>query len=252
MMPDEIVLKGTPPEAVKAALEGATVTGIGRKGKYWWIELDRRPWVFGHLGMTGYLVDLSSGEVDRRVHGIRQGEENGDIRFLKLLIETEDGGRIAFTDGRRLARLWLAESPSADKSVSALGFDVRDELPPATELHARLVKRKAPLKAILMDQGFFAGVGNYMADETMFQARLSPHRLGSSLTLAEVKRLRQALESITDHAITVGADYVHFPDDWLFHHRWGGGRGPEHYQGHPIQRDQIGGRTTAWVPKLQR
>lgn len=249
---DDIVLKGLPADVVRQALEGATVERVGRKGKYWWWELDRRPWAFGHLGMTGHVFDLATGDTDKRVHGLKQGLVDGEPRFLKVLVEMDDGGRLAFTDGRRLARFWLGESPETDRAISALGYDVHEELPAVGVLHEKLVRRKAPLKNLLMDQSLFAGVGNYLADETMYQARLSPHRLGSSLSLPETRRLHKALKAVVTHAVDVGADYERFPQEWLFHHRWGGDRGPETIGGRAIQRDPIGGRTTAWVPSIQK
>jgi formamidopyrimidine-DNA glycosylase len=251
--PDEIVLSGVAPEAVQAAVEGRTVTDVGRKGKFWWIELDDRPWLFGHLGMSGWIRELGVESMRLHSHGDAPMEDaDGRPRFLKLLLETEDGGRIAFTDGRRLGRLWLAPSPTEDPQVSRLGFDAHEELPEAVELHARLARRKSPIKAVLLDQALFAGVGNYLADEVLYQARIAPKRLANSLAPEESAALRQALRSVLDHAVEVDADYQKFPDTWLFHHRWGGNRGTSHIDGREIVRETVGGRTTAWVPDLQR
>jgi formamidopyrimidine-DNA glycosylase len=251
--PDEIVLSNVPPEAVVRALEGRVVGDIGRKGKFWWIELDEKPWVFGHLGMSGWVREL--GKESRRLHSHGEApldDEEGRPRFLKLLLEAEDGSRVAFTDGRRLGRLWLSEGPHVDPQVQRLGFDVHEELPSAGELAGRLARRKAPIKAVLLDQGLFAGVGNYLADEILYQAAIAPKRLASSLSGEEVGALRQAIRDILDHAVGVDADYTKFPEEWLFHHRWGGARGTETIAGRLIVREPVGGRTTAWVPDIQR
>jgi formamidopyrimidine-DNA glycosylase len=249
---DDIVLGGTPPSAVVKALEGRTVKGIGRKGKYWWIELDEHPWVFGHLGMSGWIREMD--KPSRRLHSHGKApldDETGYPRFLKLMVETEDGTRVAFTDGRRLGRLWLGDDPKTDKTLKKLGFDAYEELPTANELAKILAKRKAPMKAVLLDQGTFAGVGNYIADEVLYHAGIAPKRLGCSLTEEEVEALRKAVQFVIGHAIEVDADYEKFPEAWLFHHRWGGGRGVEHIGSHAIVRETVGGRTTAWVPDVQ-
>ncbi len=235
---DDIVHSGYPPEAFVAGLVGATVLEVGRKGKYWWLELDRKPWLYGHLGMTGWIHRLTAGEPIPR--------------FCKIVIESEHGGLIAMTDGRRLGRLWLGGSPESEPRLQKLGFDSFDELPSTQALFETFRTRKAPIKALLLDQALFAGVGNYVADEAMYQARIAPQRLANSLDVEEVERLRGALTEILTSAIEADADETRFPKDWLFHHRWGGKRGSESIAGHAIVRETIGGRTTAWVPDLQR
>lgn len=248
---DPILLRNTPAEAVRETLQGATVMDVGRKGKYWWLELDRTPWVFGHLGMTGQVLDFNS-EPFRYARKRKAFDENGEPRWVKMDLRTADGRRLAFTDARRLGHLWLAESPEADPRMARLGPDAHEDLPDDEAFFKRLHRRKAPIKAVLLDQAFLAGIGNYLADEVMFQARVAPHRLASELSEEETGRVRAALRDILDHAVKVGADYEHFPEDWLFHHRWGGDKGAQEFGGYAIQRDTIGGRTTAWVPDLQK
>lgn len=251
--PDDIVCGSTPPEAFVEALKGRTITDVGRKGKYWWLEFDGFPWVYGHLGMSGWIRQV--GTESRRLHSHGDApldDQEGRPRFLKLLIEVEGGGAVAFTDGRRLGRLWLGTTPAEDPAIRKLGFDCYDELPKPKELFAILQKRKAPIKAILLDQGIFAGVGNWIADETLYQARINPKRLGNSLTEKEVTKLRNALHDILKLAVEVDADYHKFPESWMFVHRWGGSKGSEMIDGNPIVRETVGGRTTAWVPKVQK
>ncbi len=250
---DEIILGGLPPELFREALEGRTVTEIGRKGKYWWIELDQKPWLFGHLGMAGWIREIGESTVRLREHGKAPLDKpDGTPKFLKLLLETDEGKRIVFTDGRRLGRLWLGESPEQDLRIKKLGFDVYDELPSAKELHTLLIKRKAPVKAILLDQGLFAGVGNWIADEALWHARLSPKRTGDTLKPKETERLREAIDMVVHKAVEAGTDSAKYPEDWLFSSRWGGGKGAKQIMGHNIVREPVGGRTTAWVPKLQK
>ncbi|MBX3095876.1 MAG: hypothetical protein KF812_03360, partial [Fimbriimonadaceae bacterium] len=174
-----------------------------------------------------------------------------DPRFMKLKLITDAGHSIAFVDGRRLGRIWIGESPERDRRVSALGPDAHEALPPVTELFQQLRRRRTPIKALLLNQKFLAGIGNWLADEILLKALIAPARLASSLDETEAMALHQSIKDVVTHAVNVDADYQQFPDDWLFHVRWGGGRGDEMWRGHRIQRDTIGGRTTAWIPDLQ-
>lgn len=252
VVPDEIVLGGIPPEAFVAAIEGRTLRDVGRKGKYWWLDFGDAPIVFGHLGMSGWIRELGEPTVRLKEHGNAPlDDENGRPRFLKLLMTSEDGRRVAFTDGRRLARLWLGESAVADARVAKLGPDVYESLPDPEQLYAILHRRKAPLKALLLDQGLFAGVGNWIADECLYHARLAPKRTGDTLSLPDVIALHQSLQMVLEIAVEKNADKDQFPEDWLFHHRWDGNRGSEMIGGEAIVRESVGGRTTAWVPTRQ-
>jgi formamidopyrimidine-DNA glycosylase len=251
--PDSIVHSKLPPGALLAAVEGATVIDVHRKGKYWWLELDRRPWLFGHLGMAGWVRELGKESIRLREHGNAPWEDaDGNVRFMKMRLTAEDGRAVVMSDGRRLARLWLAESPEASKNVAALGADVLDHPWKPEALHAVLSKRQAPIKALLLDQKLFAGVGNWIADEALYQAGIRPSRAAATLSKSEIAKMLKVLGEIVELAVDAGANSNKYPDAWLFKHRWGGKRGVDEIEGKPIRREPIGGRTTAWVPDLQK
>jgi formamidopyrimidine-DNA glycosylase len=234
---DPVVFGGTRPASMVSALRGRRVKAVRRRGKHHWLELDRRPWLAVHFGMTGWF------------RYYRKPEERP--RFLKLELLTDDGHRIAYTDPRRFGRIRLQHDPASEPPIARLGFDPLEGLPPARELMAHLARRKAPLKAVLLDQSLFAGVGNWVADEVLYQARLSPRRPARSLTAPEVRRLRQRLHGVIERAVAVDADSGRFPRSWLFHTRWGRRAGSLTARDEPIVHETIGGRTTAWVPTRQ-
>lgn len=253
VVPDDIVMKGHEPAAIRRALKGAKVNHVGRKGKIWWLELDRKPWLFGHLGMAGWIRELGKPTTRLKEHGQQPLDDNkGRPRFLKLLIEAEDGSRISFTDQRRLGRIWLSDNPEKDPRLIKLGFDCFNGLPEPKALHEAVSKRRAPIKAVLLDQTVFAGVGNWIADEVLYHARIAPKRLASSLKPKEVGKLHDAIKYVIGTAVELGADESKYPKGWLFLHRWGGKRGVDTIEGQKIVREPVGGRTTAWVPKLQK
>lgn len=252
-VPDTIVFGAAPPEAIRSALVGRTVRGVGRKGKFWWIEFDEPPVLFGHLGMSGWIRELGAPTIRLKEHGEAPlDDETGRPRFLKLMLTADTGQRIAFTDGRRLGRVWLGESPQKDPRVARLGPDALEELPKGERFAALFAKRTAPIKALLMDQGILSGIGNWVADESLYHARIAPQREAGSLTDKELRKLRKAILYVLQLSVDAGADDDKYPSDWLFHFRWGGDRGHERLGKYEIRRAQVGGRTTAWLPAIQR
>jgi formamidopyrimidine-DNA glycosylase len=173
-------------------------------------------------------------------------------RFWKLDLALEDGRRIVMSDARRLGRLRLRVDPLAEPPIRDLGFDPLLDLPRRADFAALLARTSRPLKALLLDQSFSAGVGNWVADEVLFQAGLDPRRAADSLSDGEAETLRQALGRVVRHAVRVGADSARFPKDWLFHRRWGRKKDAVTHAGDAIRFLVIGGRTTAWVPSVQR
>jgi formamidopyrimidine-DNA glycosylase len=251
---DDIVFKGTPPTAIEEQLRGRTVSKAGRRGKFFWIEFEDGGALMGHLGMSGAVYDVSKDET----HGVSYRESKsmrvdaeGEPRFLKLRLEA-GAHKVVITDARRLGRLWLVDSVVADKTYKSLGPDAMTDLPTKADLAKKIAKRKVPIKALLLNQSFLAGIGNYLADEILYEARIAPARLASSLSEKESGAVHDAIVSIIKQAVAVNADSEKFPKDWLFHHRWGGSRGAERIGGQEIKRDTVGGRTTAWVPSRQK
>ncbi|MCA9609923.1 MAG: hypothetical protein KC619_30210, partial [Myxococcales bacterium] len=164
-----------------------------------------------------------------------------------------DGGELAFTNARRLGRVLFREAPREEAPIGKLGFDPLTDLPSPAAFAQLLARRKrAVLKALLLDQGFSAGVGNWIADEVLYQAGLDPRRRVESLSAAETKRLRAKLKHVIDTAVRVDARKDAFPKRWLFHHRWGKDAEARTAEGERIEHLEIGGRTTAWVPSRQK
>jgi formamidopyrimidine-DNA glycosylase len=254
VVPDKLVFSGHTSRAIERALEGRVVEAVGRHGKLFWIALcGDGPTVYGHLGMSGWVREVGREGTHLHGHGDAPFDDAaGRPRFLRLRLETEGGRAIAFTDARRLGRVWLGDTPDRERRVARLGPDAFEALPPSAELGAILGRRKRPIKAVLLDQGVLAGIGNWIADEVLYQAGIAPKRSAASLSQAEVSALRRAIQRVLARAVRVDADHRRFPKTWLFEHRWGGGRGSASIGGRRIVRTVVGGRTTAWVPERQR
>jgi formamidopyrimidine-DNA glycosylase len=219
---DTWVCRPHAPGEIGAALTGATLVEAHRRGKAMWVETDDGPALGIHLGMAGRIV------VDER------GSERGWDRFT---LRFEDGGSLALRDKRRLGRVVLAPD------LSRLGTDAA--LITRREFRERIGRGRAPVKARIMEQSRISGVGNLLADEALWRARLSPLREAGSLSAAELDELRRSLRFATRRAMERGG--VHTGD--LIAQRRGGGRCPR--CGAPLERSTVGGRTTWWCPVEQ-
>lgn len=248
---DPIVLEGTTPAALRKVLLGRTMRRAGRHGKHLWIELDGRPWPVFHFGMSGGFHSTSERGVRLVSSRWDASETAWPPRFTKLRMRLDDGTEIAFADARRLGRIRLRHDPRAEPPVSALGFDALRELPPARRLRDLLDGRTAPVKAVLLDQSFAAGVGNWIADEVLYQAAIDPRRRVHTLTSRDLTRMRAALRTVVTTAVRLQADSDRFPRAWLFHYRWGRNADAVTPRGDRIRHITVGGRTTAWVPAVQ-
>src|SRR5215210_5907680 len=169
---DTFVCRPHAPGEISDALVGRELTAAHRRGKAMWCETSGDGPELGlHLGMAGRIV------VD--------APEPATAAWDRFTLRFEDGGRLALRDKRRLGRVRL------DPDLAGVGPDAatigRDAF------RARVARGSAPLKARLMDQSVLAGVGNLLADETLWRARLSPLHPAGELTEAELDRLRREL-----------------------------------------------------------
>jgi formamidopyrimidine-DNA glycosylase len=144
----------------------------------------------------------------------------------------------------------VAGDVTASPPISELGFDPLLAMPSEAAFAAHFTRRAAPIKAVLLNQKIAAGVGNWIADEVLYHAAIHPEQPAGSLTSAQLCRVRGALSMVVETACAAGADHALFPPEWLFHHRWGKVAGK--VAGKAISFITVGGRTTAFVPLVQK
>ncbi len=155
----------------------------------------------------------------------------------RFTVEFEDGGRFVLRDKRRLGRALL------NPDFSHVGLDAADV---SRNDFRRLVGRgRAPVKARLLDQHAISGVGNLLADQILWQARIAPGRLVSDLSEEDLDRLRRELRGALRSAIRRGGAHT----GQFVQVRGAEGACPR--DGHPLDRATIGGRTTYWCPVCQ-
>ncbi|KAI8824523.1 DNA glycosylase/AP lyase [Fimicolochytrium jonesii] len=252
---DDIVYNGCSNTEFAEKLKGQTVKDTGRKGKVFWFIFDKVPNAVLHLGMTGSV--RIKGQPGLHYEDFSTSSSTWPPKFHKFVLVFSTGEELAFTDPRRLARIRLVDGDPHDfPPVSELGFDPYLEMP-ALDVFSGLVKgRKVPVKALILNQSFSAGVGNWVADEILYQARIHPAQYTNTLTEAEIAALYEQMAFVVKTAVEVNADSSRFPDNWIFKHRWGKGatkaREATLPDGSIVRFETVGGRTSAIVPAVQK
>ncbi len=246
---DDIVFAGTSAAAFSRALKGRRVDAVRRRGKQMWFDLaGDGPHPLLHFGMTGRF-HVYTDPNDAPAHG------RGRVKWVKTELVMDDGTRLAMSDKRRFARLRLRNDPLHEPPLADLGPDALTDLPPPAWWRERVPPRRVAIKSLLLDQSFLAGVGNWIADEVLYQAHLDPHRRADTLTDTEISGLRQKTKYVINKAVEYEAEYDRFPATWLFHHRWqlrDSRKGDIFdHANRKVAFDKIGGRTTSWVPQVQ-
>ncbi|OSD05801.1 AtMMH-1 [Trametes coccinea BRFM310] len=260
---DTIVFSGISHTEFVAELKGRTVTDAQRYGKVFYLLLDgegRHPVM--HFGMTGMLQVKGQLATYYR-ETPRKASADWPPRFMKFILHLkgdsdEEETQVAFLDARRLGRVRLCKTPLTEPPISALGFDPILSMPDPDDFKKAVRKRSCPIKALLLDQSFSAGVGNWAADEILYHARVHPEERCNVLTDEQLDALYKQISTVCRTAVSVNADDSKFPDDWLFKHRWGKGKKEKHTlklpDGKPatIKWITVGGRTSAYVAELQK
>ena len=220
---DTYVCRPHAPGEIAAAITGRALTAAHRRGKFLWAETDcDGPELGLHLGMAGRIV------VD---------EAQEPRLWDRFVLEFADGGRLALRDKRRLGRAVI------EPDFSHVGPDAGEVS--REEFAERVGRGTAPLKAKLLDQSAVAGVGNLLADEILWRARMSPRRQAGSLTEDELDTLWTEQRAAIEAAIRLGG--AHTGD--LIPHRERDGACPRCAT--PLDRATVGGRTTFWCAKCQ-
>lgn len=223
--------------ALARMLIGRRIQSVTRRGKFIVMELDQGSLTV-HLGMTGKL--LVSGQPESHVYGVL----------------TLDEGVLLYHDPRQFGTIEWSPDPLHPR-VARLGpepLEISFE-----EFRARL-KRKARMKALLLNQTFLAGLGNIYADESLFRAQIHPLASAEKLGPKRARRLYDAIQSVLAHAIELGgssiSDYVNADGErgWFQIQHKAYGREGEPCEGchGPIRKILVAQRGTHFCPKCQK
>jgi len=225
------------PRELEAAIEGRRVESLGRRGKYLLWNLSDDVHLAQHLRMTGsVLADPDPEPAHTRVR-IQLGPRTGGKSTAAGKTKAKGGGgarKLAIVDPRRFGtgELLLGTDAMEEFFAARLGLEPFEEGFTAEHLRALAKGRRAPIKALLLDQRRIAGVGNIYADEALFRAGIHPLRAAGTLTGEQYARLRETvIEALSAGIDARGAtidDFRHvdgvrgsFQDQFLVHLREG-------------------------------
>ena len=253
---------GTSGAEFQKALIGKSVVDAGQQGKYFWIVMSSPPHPVMHFGMTGWLK-IKSEETYYYKTGQKGEEEVWPPKFWKFHLETKEEPKVeaAFVDARRFGRIRLVNCP-ADRLRKTTplvenGPDPVIDKDLVTEewLIEKCRAKKVPIKALLLDQAIISGIGNWVGDEIMYNAKIHPEQYSNTLSREQLKQLHKSIHYICGTAVELLGDSEKFPDTWLFKHRWGKGKKDATSalpNGEKIVFLTVGGRTSAVVPSIQK
>jgi formamidopyrimidine-DNA glycosylase len=240
------VFRGTSTSLLNKKLTGATLLGSETSAKQMLFRFSGGGWLGIHLGMSGEL----------RVEAPDYPPAKHDHFIL-----AQKGRQLVFSDPRMFGGVLFATGPKPPAWWTRIAPAILSKEFTLETVAAFLQRRgRAPIKAVLLMQERFPGIGNWMADEVLWRAAIHPKRLAGSLTPAEVKTLHRECRNVCRLALRTIAGRgrylpphlnAHIPKTWLFWHRWeDGGRCPRTKK--PLVREEVGGRTTCWSPVRQK
>ncbi len=231
------LFRGVDLDLLQKKFVGATYLDSEARAKQMLFRFSKGLWLGVHLGMTGHLrvepPDFAPGKHDHlALHQKKQTLVFQDPRLF---------GRVRVEESEEMPAWWTELPP-------AIGSSEWSE-----ERLATFLRRRARLavKAALLVQTAFPGVGNWMADEILWRAGIDPRRLCGQLSAAQISTIWRETRDVCRIALeTVAVDYSDPPADWLFHQRWSKeGCCPKHQI--PLETATVGGRTTRWCKRCQ-
>ncbi|MEL6236815.1 MAG: bifunctional DNA-formamidopyrimidine glycosylase/DNA-(apurinic or apyrimidinic site) lyase [Pseudomonadota bacterium] len=192
------------PERLGARLTGARVNALRRRSKYILADLSTGETLLMHLGMSGRLL-IQTG-ADRAQPGQFHHAHPAPARHDHVLIDMACGTRIVFNDARRFGAIDLVPScaEGAHRLLRNLGPEPLSNAFSAAHLAAAFAGRRAPVKALLLDQRIVAGLGNIYVCEALFRAGIAPHRAAGGIGARRITRLAAMIRTVLEEAIDAG------------------------------------------------
>ena len=242
---DTFVCRPHSPGQLRDALIGRALTAAHRRGKAMWCETSGiggsatpGPDLGIHLGMGGRIIVVSgSGQATEGGGPRRRDAQPHKDEWNRFALRFADGGSLVLFDKRRLARVRL------NPDIDALGPDAGQIT--LSEFRCMITRGTVAVKARLLDQSKIAGVGNLLADEALWRAKVAPAERVDGLQPKDADRLYRAVRSAVQSAIAQGG--AHTGD--VISARHPGGTCPR--CGAEMKHGTVGGRSTWWCSREQ-
>lgn len=221
---------------------------VSRRAKLIVFELDNGKYLLTHLKLTGHFH-----YAPKNRHDQLKGEEK--IAVAKFYLD--DGSLLTFNSVRKFEYMKLVSEKHLQEELAKLGVEPLSKgftLDRFVEIVMR--KKKANIKALLVDQTQIAGVGNIYSQEALYHAGIDPRRKAESLASEEIKKLYKELIAVLEKAVkehgTTVESYVHIEGSGDFQKYlavYGRKKCPK---GHELKKIEVGGRGTSYCPQCQR
>lgn len=231
--------------AFNADVTGLHITGTGRRGKYLWLTSDRGE-LMVHLRMSGQvLLHAKSDPIAPHTH-------------VQLVLD--DGQQIRFVDPRTFGEMWRTDD--VDAELGHVGPDASMGAADVDWFVERLRQRRSPVKSVLLDQGFVAGIGNIYSDEILHLAGVRPTRSANTVTRPQARRIAAFTIEVLEEAIVLGGSSLR--DGQYVDVNGNSGSASQTHRvydrvkqgcgtcGGPVTRTVIGGRSAHWCRLCQR
>lgn len=224
----------TSPEDLEQALIGQEFLKTERIGKYLFAQISGGNWLHLHFGMTGDLELFRHNELPK---------------YTRFVIQFEDGDKLAYRDLRKFGVIEVVESPEAYRLSSNLGEDLLSIT--KEDFIKSISNRKIAIKTALLDQKHYAGIGNWIADEVLFNCGVHPNTSCQNLNEAQLEELLLDAQKVVREAIQKDTHYGDFPAHFFVNYRKEKAMHPDHPNS-PVERLVVGGRGTFIVPEKQK
>jgi formamidopyrimidine-DNA glycosylase len=178
------------------ALEGSTVTGVRRFGKFISIDTEGPSFVF-HLARAGW-VRFTDSPTDKQ---LRLGKGHLAARLAFSGPDGDHGIDLTEAGTKKSLAVYVVRDPQEVPGIAALGPDPFSEEFDVGTLAEILGSSSQQIKGLLRSQSVIAGIGNAYSDEILHAARISPFATGKSLDPAAVQVLYDAIHSILGTAM---------------------------------------------------
>ena len=235
--PEIRVFRDTDTQALRRQVVGKRFIGSEARGKQMLFHFSEGVWLGVHLGMSGELRREDHPDYPPRKHDHLVLKQAGHALVFE---DQRHFGRVRFHQGDEPPAWWQQLAPSV----------LSKEFTQKRLTHFLQRRRRTPIKSVLLMQEHFPGVGNWMADEILWRARLHPSAPAGEIDAAQTRRLWQQVRWVSRTAIRIISDDWTYPKSWLFAHRWeAGGQCPRCQT--DLARATVGGRTACWCPECQ-
>ncbi len=233
---DKSILREISSKGFISKLKGEKFNTTFRHGKYLFAQLSEDKIIVMHFGMTGFLKYYKN--------------EKETSNHVRILFKFSNGYDLAYDCQRKFGKVTLISNFDEFIKKKKLGIDPYSNKLNYETFKEILSAKTGNIKAALLDQKTFAGIGNLYSDEILFQANIHPSSTVKNLKEKDFKGIYHSVKDILKKAVKLKADFNSYPENWLILFREDGKICPK--CNGKVKHKTIGGRTSYFCTKHQK